>query len=116
MATSKKTLNDSLRNRYLEIVSQLLAETNGDEILVTKSNEIALPCVDSEGNDKFVVITFKVPTGSRDGDAYDGYAEAESYKLHVAEMAEKAKASAAKKAAKKEADEKRRAKKEEEGA
>ena len=97
--TSKKILHDALRAKYIERVSEFLADA-GEEVLVTNSNEIALPCVDSEGNDEFIVITFKVPTGSRDGDAYDGYSMAEDFKMKTAEKAEKAKIAAEKKAKK----------------
>ena len=97
--TSKKNLHDALRAKYIERVSEFLADA-GEEVLVTGSNEIALPCVDSEGNDEFIVITFKVPTGSRDGDAYDGYSMAEDFKMKTAEKAEKAKIAAEKKAKK----------------
>ena len=68
--------------------------------MLFRSNEIALPCVDAEGNDSYVVITVKVPTGSRDGDPYDGYGEAESYALACKQKAERAEADAKKKAAK----------------
>lgn len=97
--TSKKSLHDALRAKYIERVSKFLTDA-GEEVLVTGSNEIALPCVDSEGNDEFIVITFKVPTGSRDGDAYDGYSMAEDFKMKSAEKAEKAKIAAERKAKK----------------
>ena len=97
--TSKKSLHNALRAKYIERVSKFLADA-GEEVLVTGSNEIALPCVDSEGNDEFIIITFKVPTGSRDGDAYDGYSMAEDFKIKSDEKAEKAKIAAEKKAKK----------------
>lgn len=99
MATSKKTLRDTLRAHYMKIVRDVLAK-NGEEILTTGTNEFAIPCVDAEGNDEFLVLTFKIPTGSRDGDAYDGYAMAEEFRLKTAEKAEKAKARADAKAKK----------------
>lgn len=99
MAKSKKQLHEALRKKYMETVKAFL-EQNGDEVLTTNSNEFALPCVDEEGNDEFLVLTFKVPTGSRDGEAYDGYGEAESYAMKTAEKAEKAKAAAETKAKK----------------
>ena len=99
MASSKKSLNEKLRNSYLTLISDYLKE-KGEEILVTGSNEICLPCVDSEGNDEFVVVTVKVPTGSRDGDPYDGYSLAEDYAMKQKAKAEKARESAAKKAEK----------------
>ena len=97
--TSKKSLHNALRAKYIERVSKFLADA-GEDVLVTGSNEIAFPCVDSEGNDEFIVITFKVPTGSRDGYAYDGYAMAEDFKMKSDEKAEKAKIAAEKKAKK----------------
>jgi hypothetical protein len=103
---NKKT-NDALRNQFLSIVSQILAE-KGEDVLRVKANEIAIPTVDADGEDNWVVITVKVPTGSRDGDAYDGYGEAESYQMKVKEKAEKeaekAKKAEKSKAKKKEAD------------
>ena len=82
-----------------------LTEEEGEEVLRVKSNEIAIPTVDEEGNEEFMVITFKVPTGSRDdGEAYDGYGVAEQYAQSVAEKEAKAKADAEKKAKKIERD------------
>ena len=94
-----KQTNDALRNQYLNLITELLAGAD-EEVLRVKSNEIALPCVDAEGNDSYVVITVKVPTGSRDGDPYDGYGEAESYAMACKAKAEKAKIEAEKKAKK----------------
>lgn len=99
MAVSKKSLHEALRTSYMEKVYAALLDA-GEEILRTASNEFAIPCVDSEGNDEFIVLTFKVPTGSRDGDPYDGYAVAEEYAMKAADKAVKAKEQAAKKAAK----------------
>lgn len=99
MAVSKKQLHDNLRARYMNAVKEFFEE-KGEEVLRTNSNEFAFPCVDDEGNDEFVVLTFKVPTGSRDGEAYDGYGEAEGFAMKTAEKAEKAKAAAEAKAKK----------------
>lgn len=103
MATSKKSLHDSLRADFMRRVRDCLAK-DGDEILVTGTNEFAVPCVDAEGNEEFLVLTFKIPTGSRDGDPYDGYAVAEDFRMKQAERAEKAKAAAEAKAKKVERD------------
>ena len=96
---SKKALHEALRNRFMGDIKAFLEE-RGEEVLRTNSNEFALPCVDDEGNDEFIVLTFKVPTGSRDGEAYDGYGEADAYTAKVAEKAEKAAKSAEAKAKK----------------
>lgn len=106
---SKKSA-DALRAEYVEILSKLLAERDED-VQRTKSNEIAIPVVDNEGMEQWIIFTVKVPTGSRDGDIYDGYSEAEEYAMKMAEKTEKAKEAAAKKAAKIARDEKARAEK-----
>ena len=97
MAKSKKQLHEALRAKYMGAIMDYL-KAQDEEVLVTGSQEIALPCVDEEGNDEFIVITFKVPTGSRDGEAYDGYSVAEDYRMKEADKAEKAKIAAEKKA------------------
>jgi hypothetical protein len=99
MATNKTTLKNELRARYLKIISEALTAA-GEEVLVTGSGEIACPCVDSEGEDAWCVLTAKIPTGSRDGEPYDGYAMAEDFKLKSEAKAAKAAEAAAKKAAK----------------
>lgn len=90
MAKTKKQLHENLRNKYLALVAEYLT-AQGEEVLRVKSNEIAIPCLDEEGNEEFMVLTFKVPTGSRDdGEAYDGYGMATQYAESVVEKAEKA--------------------------
>ena len=95
MAKTAKVLNDEIKVRFLEGVAEHLTNV-GEEVLRVGSNEIALPVVDEDGNEKWLVLVFKVPTGSRDGDAYDGYSMAEDYKMKLAEKAEKEKAKAEK--------------------
>lgn len=110
---SKKILHAEIRNRYLSAITDFLTE-KGEEVLRTGSQEIAIPCIDSEGNEEFIVLTFKVPIGSRekngDGEceAYDGYSIAEEYARKVAEAEEKRKVTEAKKQAKIAKDEKLR--------
>jgi hypothetical protein len=100
MAKTKKQLHEGIRNKYLALITEYLTE-QGEEVLKVKSNEIAIPCLDEEGNEEFIVMTFKVPTGSRDdGEAYDGYGMAEQYAESVVAKEEKAKAEAEKKAKK----------------
>lgn len=107
MAKTQKALNDELRAQYLERVHDCLSLE--DEVLVVGANELAIPVVDSEGNEKWVVLTVKVPTGERGGDPYDGYAMAEDYQLKLANKAAKA----AEKERKAAADKAKRAKKNE---
>ena len=101
-----KKANDALRAKYL---AQLIEKFKDDEdVLRTGTGEIAFPVVDEEGEDNWVVISVKIPTGSRDGELYDGYSMAEDYTMKVAAKEEKAKEAAAKKAKKVERDAKAR--------
>ena len=78
MAISNKVLNEQLRNTYLNEIMDYFRDH--DEVLLVKSNEIAIPCVDAEDNEKWIVITVKVPTGADKGrEPYNGYDEAEDY-------------------------------------
>lgn len=94
-----KQAQELLRKTYVEIIREAL-EARGEEVLQTGSNVLAIPCVDENGDEQFCCFTIKVPTGSRDGDVYDGYGEAESYALNCKQKAEKAAADAEKKAKK----------------
>lgn len=99
MAKSKKQLHEALRATFISALSAWLTD-RGEEVLRTNSNEVAIPVVDEEGNEEFILVTVKVPTGSRDGDAYDGYSMAEDYALRLQANAEKAKKAEAEKAKK----------------
>ena len=100
MASTQKQLSDNLRAQWFDIFKDVLEE-RGEEVLQTASNELAIPVVDAEGGEHFIVITVKVPTGSRDGDAYDGYAVAEDYAMKCAERKAKAEEKARKDAERK---------------
>ena len=109
MATNK-ALNDKLRENFIGIVSGLFTDM-GEDVLRVGSNEIAIPCLDEEDNEKYIVLTVKVPTGSRDGDAYDGYSMAEDWEIKCKNKEETAKKKAEAKAKKIEKDKKMREKK-----
>ena len=113
MAVSRKIERERIRNGYLDAVAEFL-NLKGEEVLRVKSNEIAIPVVGCEGNEDFLVVTFKVPIGSNKGkEPYDGYSLAEDYEMKLKEKAEKAEATAKKKAEKIARDEKIREKKRE---
>jgi len=100
MAVSRKVERELIRKEYLELVSKFLAHA-GEEVLLVKSNEIAIPVVGCEGNEDYLVVTFKVPTGSNKGtEPYNGHELAQDYLFHLEEKAEKAKAKAEAKAKK----------------
>ena len=99
VASMSKKATEELRLHYTEFLANLLSGA-GEEILRAGSNELAIPCVDSEGEDSWITVTIKVPTGSREGDPYDGYAMAEEYTMKQKTKAERDKANAEKKARK----------------
>ena len=112
MTVSRKVEREMLRNEYLQkIIDKFVIE---DEVLRVKSNEIAIPVVGCEGNEDFIVITVKVPTGANKGmEPYDGYSEAESYEMKLKEKELKAKEKEEKKKRKVARDEEIRKKKKE---
>ena len=111
MAVSRKVERELIRTEFLDRVSQFLFES-GEEVLRVKSNEIAIPVVGCEGNEDFLVLTFKVPTGANKGtEPYDGYALAEDYIHNLAEKERKAKEKAEEKERKRKRDEEIRKKK-----
>lgn len=100
MAVSRKVERELLREEFLRrVIDGFLAD--GEEVLRVKSNEIAIPVVGCEGNEDFIVITVKVPTGANKGlEPYDGYEMAQDYEMKLAEKDRKAKENAEKKAKK----------------
>ena len=93
---------DKARGLVMNGVTQMLKQIGyaDNEILRTGSQELCVPIVGEEAEEGYLVITFKVPTGSRDGEAYDGYAMAEDYALKQKRKEEKARVAAEEKAKK----------------
>ena len=91
MAVSRKVERELLRNQYLDRVIECFMNDDED-VLRVKSNEIAIPVVGCEGNEDFIVITVKVPTGANKGlEPYDGYEMAQDYVMKSEEKERKAK-------------------------
>ena len=112
MSVSRKVEREILKEEYLKKIIEMLSAD--EEVLRVKSNEIAFPVVGCEGNEDFIVVTVKVPTGADKGmTPYDGYAMRDEYNMKLKEKEEKAKANAEKKAKKIKRDEEIRRKKKE---
>ena len=112
---TKAQLETKLRNFYLNLICQMVSEKVDTDVLSVSASELAIPCLDEEGNEKFVLIKVSIPRGTRNGaggyDPYDGYAVAEDYALDLEEKKAKKEASEAKKQAKIAKDEQKRAEK-----
>jgi hypothetical protein len=112
MAKSRKILREEMKEKYVGILWELLKDD--EELLRVGSNEIAFPIVDNEGNEDFIVLVVKIPTGANKGtEPYDGYAMAEDYQIKLKSKAEKAEKMAKAKAEKIARDTKRREKEKE---
>lgn len=91
MAVNRKVERELIRNKYLEIITDALLALDED-VLRVKSNEIAIPVVGCEGNEDFLVVTVKVPTGANKGtEPYDGYEMAKDYERGLEAKEEKEK-------------------------
>lgn len=113
MAVSRKVEREILREDYLTRIINSFLEQN-EEVLRVKSNEIAIPVVGCEGNEDFIVVTVKVPTGANKGlEPYDGYEMAQDYEMKISEKKRKAKENEEKKKKKIEKDKAIREKKKE---
>ena len=88
MANKKEM--EKIRNEWVGKFFDFLY-TGNEDVGYEKSNTLNFPVVSEEGNEYWVKVAISVPTGGRDGDEYDGYAERESYKLKEEEKKEKAK-------------------------
>ena len=110
MGKTRKVLREELKNQYVEKLMQMLSAQ--EDIGRTASNEFNFPVVDSEGNEDFIVVKLVIPTGTREGEEYDGYGARTDYDIKMKVKAEKAEAAAIAKAKKIAKDEARRAAKE----
>ena len=93
---SKASLENELRTNVLTQISEHLDKVYNADVLSVSASELAIPMVDAEGNECYVLVKVSVPRGTRNGDGtytpYDGYAAAEDWKLVLADRADKAKA------------------------
>ena len=96
MAVTQRIANSNLRIAYTNMFLDLLANS-GEDVGRVSAGVINFPVVDENGNDSWIEVTIKVPSGSRDGTPYDGYELREDYTIKQEAAAErKVKADAAK--------------------
>jgi len=112
---TKAQLETKLRNTFLNFVTEQVQVAFDTDVLPVSASELAIPVLDEEGNEKFVLIKVSIPRGTRNGqggyDPYDGYAIAEDYAQDCVEKAQKKADVEAKKQAKIAKDEQKRAEK-----
>jgi len=112
---TKAQLENALRNKFLAFVSDTISQEMETDVLPVSASELAIPCLDEEGNEKFVLIKVSIPRGTRNGqggyDPYDGYYLAEQYAQELKDKADYKAQKNAEKQAKIARDEKKRAEK-----
>lgn len=87
MATSRKVLREELKLQYLTDLIKYFTDI-GEDVLRIKSNEIALPVVDKEGNEDFIKIVVSIPTGANKGtEPFDAYELAQEYEMKLEQKA-----------------------------
>lgn len=100
MEISRKVEREISRENFVNQIINFFTERD-EEVLRVKSNEIAIPIVGCNGNEDWIVITVKVPTGADKGmTPYDGYEMAEEYQMKLADKERKKKEQEEKKAKK----------------
>lgn len=112
---NKAQLETKLRNEFLDMVRTMISERVDVDALPVSASELAIPCVDEENNEKWVLIKVSIPRGTRNGegsyDPYDGYYIAEQYAQDLKDKAKTKAHKEAEKQAKIARDEKKRAEK-----
>lgn len=111
---NKAQLETAIRNDFLDSIMKYISESRDTDVLPVSASELAVPCLDAEGNEKWVLIKVSIPRGTRNGngyDPYDGYTAAEDYQFELAGKVEKKRVAEELKQAKIKADEKKRAEK-----
>lgn len=80
---SKSQLDTALRVRAMSEIVNALSPLYDTDVLEVGASELAMPVVDEEGNEKWILIKVSIPRGTRNGeggyDPYDGYAAHEEY-------------------------------------
>lgn len=101
---TKAQIETLIRNDFLALIAKAIETEKETDALPVSANEIAVPCLDPDGNETWAVIKVSIPRGTRNGEGgytpYDGYTAAEDYKIDCEEKAEKKAAAEAKKQAK----------------
>ena len=79
---TRKQENENKRTEILKKIWALI-ESEGDEVIQIKKNEIAFPFVYDNGDESFVKSALSLRYGSRDGDIFDAYSLGEELKIKL---------------------------------
>lgn len=86
---SKAEKETAIRQSFIADYTQFMNDKYNVDVLPVSGSEVAIPWMDAEGNEIYVVAKFSLPRGTRDGNGgyngYDGYAEHEAYMTDLEE-------------------------------
>lgn len=104
---TRKQEQDKKRTEFLKKLIAFI-ESEGDEAIQIKKNEVAFPIVFNNGDEAFMKLAVSIPSGGRDGDIFDAYSLREEFEINEKKKAEMAKRKEEDKKKKIERDEKQR--------
>lgn len=96
----KKTVSQmrtEAREAFMKKIMEFF-ESNGDEALVYKGNAFCVPGVLENGDEVYYQVVISLPTGTRDGNQFNGHEEHADYMAKLEEKKIEAEAKAAEKA------------------
>lgn len=112
---TKAQMETAIRNEFLALITQAIGDQKETDALPVSASEIAVPCLDADGNETWALIKVSIPRGTRNGEGgytpYDGYFLAEQYAQDLKDKAATKARREAEKQAKIARDEKKRAEK-----
>ncbi len=92
----KVAIKTALREEMIQRLSNFF-EGEGDEVIIINNTSFSVPVVTTDGEESFLEINIKVPTGPKDGSGYNPYNLREAFLAEKAIQAEKAKVAKEKK-------------------
>ena len=78
---TRKQEQDKRRSEFLKKLIAFI-ESEGDEAIQIKKNEVAFPIVFNNGDEAFMKVAVSIPAGSRDGDIFDAYSLHEEFEIN----------------------------------
>lgn len=96
---TQKAITDMMRAQFTADLAKFLEQKYGCDVCKTAAGTLMIPCVDSEGADRWLKYSVIVPKDATEEDGTDGYSLAQEYNLKVAAAEQRKKDAAAKAAA-----------------
>lgn len=82
---SKASLENGVRNEFISHLVKMIETDYETDALIVDTGTYAIPVLDAEQNEKWIVVKVSIPRGTRNGeggyDPYDGYAAHEEYQI-----------------------------------